>query len=111
MKQLLIHISIIVCTAACSFAQQSSCVCDCVYTRTNKIKNHKYFESSAETCRAIEGKACIGTHRGESFRGRIYNCEDGPKEYSLGVNQINLETENISSQSHDARLYRTSLGK
>ena len=105
MKQLLVQTLLILATAACSFAQQASCVCDCVYTRTDKIKNHKYFESSADSCRAIEGKACIGTHRGESFRGRIFNCEDGPKEYSLGVNPINLEATSIPSKSETGFLW------
>lgn len=65
-----------------SFAQGAHCVCDCVYARSERIKNHKYFESAEQSCSLIEGKACIGTHRGQTFRGTINNCESGPREFS-----------------------------
>lgn len=55
--------------------EAENCVCDCVYTRNANIKNHQYFSSdSGESCRSIQGKACIGQLRGENYRGSVENC-------------------------------------
>lgn len=66
-----------------ALAQSSdgSCVCDCVYSRTDKIRNHRYYSPGPDgSCKAIEGKACVGTHRGENFRGYIAQCDAGPSQ-------------------------------
>lgn len=68
--------------AAPALAEQAHCVCDCVYLRTEKIRTPKHFESPSQDCAIIQGRACIGTHRGESYRGTVKNCEAGPREFT-----------------------------
>ena len=75
------------------------CICDCVYLKSEKIRNHNYFEptaGNAENCSSIEGQACLGTHRGETFRGTVQLCQGAPRQVgtsasAVGTNWLNVK--------------------
>lgn len=57
------------------------CVCDCVYLRTDRIRNHSYFEpAEGKTCPSLEGQACLGTLRADTFRGTVAQCQEAPRQ-------------------------------
>lgn len=103
MKILFASVGVLLLSATSVVAQQTGCVCDCVYTRTEKIKNHRYYESSGASCDGIEGRACLGTHRGETFRGTIHNCEGGPRDFSALFTDV-MAAEQTSPKELDAAL-------
>lgn len=66
--------------------ESQSCICDCVYTKSDRIRTHSYFEpSDGQSCSAIEGQGCLGSLRGDTFRGAIDQCQVAPRQIGTGA--------------------------
>jgi len=61
-----------------SAVENEICICRCAYPKQTRISVPGYFQTSkSSSCEAIEGLACLATHRGTSFKGVTANCQNG----------------------------------